>query len=312
MRSTTFILPTLLTSTSAFSLSTRAGTSNNNNIKTRNQAVSVPSKLDNNKNNKQNKKSISDPFGLYPQDSPERLFGLIESLESSSLQEQQGQILIDPLSLYEDKSVLTNDVVMSASLPFLKCPEFLDGSLPGDRGFDPFNFASNPQALTWYRDAEIKHARLAMLAAVGWPVAELAHKAIASQFDLNPILGVNDKVPSVLNGGLGLTNPLFWVTTISAAAALEFISIKNGDNTGAFGFDPLSFTGDNVYQDKKRTFFAEEAEIFNGRLAMLGITGFAAQEFFTNMSVINQTPIFFKPFGHVVEQLLAAGGVISV
>ena len=153
MRSTTFILSTLLTSTSAFSLSTRVGTSNKNIIKTGTQAVSVSSELDHNKNNEQNKQSISDPFGLYPQDSPERLFGSIEPLESSSLQEQQDRILIDPLSLYEDNSVLTHDVVMSASLPFLKRPEFLDGSLPGDRGFDPFNFASNPQALTWYRDA---------------------------------------------------------------------------------------------------------------------------------------------------------------
>ena len=40
---------------------------------------------------------------------------------------------------------------------------------------------------------------------------------------------------------------------------------------------------------------------------MLAITGFAIQEFFTNTAVINQTPIFFKPFGDVVSQLLESG-----
>jgi hypothetical protein len=40
---------------------------------------------------------------------------------------------------------------------------------------------------------------------------------------------------------------------------------------------------------------------------MLAITGFAIQEFFSNASVINQTPIFFKPFWDVVSQLLESG-----
>ena len=54
----------------------------------------------------------------------------------------------------------------------------LDSSVPGDRGFDPFNFSSNEHSLQWYCNAEIKHARLAMLAAVGWPLAELMNKSI--------------------------------------------------------------------------------------------------------------------------------------
>ena len=29
-----------------------------------------------------------------------------------------------------------------------------------------------PRSLAWYREAEIKHARLAMLAALGWPVSD--------------------------------------------------------------------------------------------------------------------------------------------
>lgn len=55
----------------------------------------------------------------------------------------------------------------SASLPFLKRPALLDGSLPGDRGFDPLNFANSEKALEWQRRAEVKHGRIAMVSAHG-------------------------------------------------------------------------------------------------------------------------------------------------
>ena len=42
---------------------------------------------------------------------------------------------------------------MLSPLPFLKHLELLNGSLPGDQGFDPFNFALDAAALTWYRDS---------------------------------------------------------------------------------------------------------------------------------------------------------------
>jgi hypothetical protein len=252
-------------------------------------------------------KSIFDPLGLYPRDSPERIAGVIEPLETPP---KTDNIVIDPLSLYQNKAEVTADITdMSISLPFLKRPDMLDGSLPGDRGFDPFNFSSDASALIWYRDSEIRHARLAMLATVGWPVAELFHKILASNFDLQPVLAQSDKAPSLLNGGLAATSPLFWVAAISATAALEFISTKNeGKEPGDFGFDPLRLAGKNDSQK----FFMKEAEIFNGRLAMLAITGFAIQEFITNIPVINQTPVFFKPFGDVVAQILHSTSGVSL
>merc|ERR1712232_207343 len=200
-------------------------------------------------------------------------------------------------------------IVMSKSLPFLKQPQVMGGKI-GDRGFDPFNFASNEAAFGWQREAEIKHARIAMLATVGWVLSELSHNNIASQFGLKSILGASDKVPSILNGGLERANPLFFVGAISAAAALEFISIKNNFATGKpgeFNFDPLRLGGNT----EKEKFYMKEAELFNGRLAMLAITGFAIQEFVLNDAVVNQTPIFFKFFGETVAQLLGTGGAIS-
>ena len=247
---------------------------------------------------------LYDPLGLYPKNSPERMAGLIieEPLE-------RDQTVIDPMSLYPNKSEITSDVQMSASLPFVKRPAMLDGSLPGDRGFDPFNFSSSPLRLQWYRNAELKHARLAMLAAVGWPIAELFHNNLASSFDLDALLSVQDRVPSVLNGGLSNVSPVFWVAALGAAAALEGIDASKERQSsevvapGDLGFDPLGLAGSTESQ----THFMQEAELFNGRLGMLAITGFAIQEWWNQASVVNDMPIFFKPLNVAFEQLMDAG-----
>lgn len=100
--------------------------------------------------------------------------------------------------------------------PLLLAPVGLDGTLAGDVGFDPFGFcrigldASDADTLLqqaksrvrWMREAEMKHCRLAMLAAAGWPLSELWHKQIAAILGLDSILAASDRAPSVLNGGL--------------------------------------------------------------------------------------------------------------
>jgi hypothetical protein len=91
---------------------------------------------------------------------------------------------------------------MSESIPFWACPKVLQESdLAGNVGFDPLNFAKNKDQLWEYREAEIKHARLAMLAAVGWPISEVMDRKIADFFNAPTMLDDGDRVPSVLNGG---------------------------------------------------------------------------------------------------------------
>jgi len=51
----------------------------------------------------------------------------------------------------------------STSIPFLRRPKFLTGRFQGDVGFDPLNLASSAEQLVNYREAEVKHARIAML-----------------------------------------------------------------------------------------------------------------------------------------------------
>ncbi len=59
-----------------------------------------------------------------------------------------------------------------------------------------------------YREAEIKHTRLVMLAAVGWPLSELFDKKIAAALGMDPLLDGADCASSLLNGGLSKVSVL--------------------------------------------------------------------------------------------------------
>lgn len=186
-------------------------------------------------------------------------------------------------------------------LPFgADAPVVLDGSLAADVGFDPFRIVKSKRGLYWMREAEVKHARLAMLAAVGWPLSELLHKEIAQTFGLQSILASGDRAPALLNGGLDNT----WATgmlmmSIIIAGILEGRAMNSGEIfwasekpegyvPGNLGFDPLGLY--NARGDKKSM---EAAEIKNGRLAMIAVTAFVFLEATTKMPVVQLTPFLF-------------------
>mmetsp|Transcript_81621 Transcript_81621/g.159343 ORF Transcript_81621/g.159343 Transcript_81621/m.159343 type:complete len:283 (-) Transcript_81621:129-977(-) len=182
---------------------------------------------------------------------------------------------------------------MSEALPFLSRPKGLDSmKLAGDRGFDPLGLAKGKEELIKYRNAEIKHARLAMLAAAGWPISEKFDAGLASLFNL-PVDTVGDGMaPSLLNGGLGAISPVYWALVLAGAAAVEFAGLKlESDVPGDFGFDPLGL----YPKDQKERAQYQESEIRHGRIAMVAIVAFAAQEFIGKEAVVKETPFFFEP-----------------
>lgn len=198
-------------------------------------------------------------------------------------------------------------------------PSYLDGkTYQGDVGFDPWALvaladpkpdrlqalvwakdrkahleAMPPEeraaSLKWMREAELKHARLAMLAAAGWPLGEL----------LNPLAATGGRAPSLFNGQL-IENG---VPVAAVLAGLAFLEVQTqGSSAGAsrkvipygesqagdYGFDPL--------REYTQYFPARDmqlAEIKHGRAAMMGITGFAVQEALWGSPVVEQTPFFF-------------------
>ena len=149
-----------------------------------------------------------------------------------------------------------------------------DGTLAGDMNFDPLQIADNSAKLAWYREAEVKHARLAMLAAFGWPVSELTN--------FGNLLNGDGRAPSLLNGGLGEVNGVYWAAVAGLAVYWESKGLdkqfgkKDDYIPGMLGFDPLN--GDSPAM---RT-----AEITNGRIAMVAITVFALEE------ALTKAPIF--------------------
>merc|ERR1712048_1193734 len=100
-------------------------------------------------------------------------------------------------------------------------------SLPGNTAplgfFDPLGFCADCSEgkLCFYREVEVKHGRVAMLASVGFLVGEQFH----------PLFGGDIDVPSYL---AFQQTPLqtFWPAVLAAAAIPEMISIASFEELG--------------------------------------------------------------------------------
>ena len=104
----------------------------------------------------------------------------------------------------------------------------------------------------------------------------------------------------MFNGGIGDgAVPFFIVLFFMGNAVLENKyeervnrqrQLGRSIGPGDFGFDPLGISKEEgAFRQRE----LRDQELFNGRLAMLAITGFSVQEFFWGTPVIQQTPIFF-------------------
>jgi hypothetical protein len=170
----------------------------------------------------------------------------------------------------------TISLTQTPALPKIKTFMVGDGTLAGDMNFDPMGLAESPEDLAWQREAEIKHARLAMLAAVGWPLSEI--------FNFGGLLTEDGRAPALLNDGLEKVNAAYWAAVIIFSVVIESRVLekqygwgKRADDylPGDLGFDPLGRDSPSM----------RSAEIWNGRVAMLAITAFAYEEFFTKAAI---------------------------
>ena len=149
--------------------------------------------------------------------------------------------------------------------------------------FDPAGFCSregiSEGKIRFYREVEVKHCRLAMLASIGFLVAEQWHP-----------LFVTDDVPSYI---AFQETPLqtFWPVVVFTIAIAEVFSVFTFQNpagnepwtisldheAGDFGFDPLGLkptTPENLKEMQTK-------ELNNGRLAMIAMVGMVGQELAT-------------------------------
>jgi len=152
--------------------------------------------------------------------------------------------------------------------------------------FDPLGFATEVSGgkLLFYREVELKHGRVAMLASLGILVGEQFH----------PLFGGDIDVPSYV---AFQATPLqsFWPAVVAAIAIPEIFSVfsfqtpagnepwsmRTDRMAGDFGFDPLGIKP----EDPKELKEMQTKELNNGRLAMIATAGMIAQEIATGQKL---------------------------
>jgi len=162
---------------------------------------------------------------------------------------------------------------MSKALPFLPRPEKLDGTMAGDKGFDPMGLSEIQQDLTYARWAELKHGRVAMLAIVGLVTQTYVHLPGAIYQNADPFGAVSSV-------GLGANAQIF--AAIGCVELANFYKHYDGSEPGDIGWTGGLLKGKSQEQIMK----AKEQEISHCRLAMIAITGASVQNLLFHQPIL--------------------------
>jgi light-harvesting complex I chlorophyll a/b binding protein 4 len=191
----------------------------------------------------------------------------------------------------------TAGVKMQVEAPAVEAPPVLSAreyaqTLPGITDplgfFDPLDCTAQEGVtlgkVRFYREVELKHGRVAMLAALGYPVAEQFHPFFGGEIDSPSFVAFQ-------------ASPLqnIWPLVVFAISIFEVFSVfsfekplvRDADGNlgdlwsipeshvaGDFGFDPLGLKPTT----EAELVAMQTKELNNGRLAMLAIAGMVAQE----------------------------------
>jgi len=156
--------------------------------------------------------------------------------------------------------------------------------MPGITGpldfFDPLDYCGadgvTEGKIRFYREAEIKHGRVAMLASLGFLVGEQFH----------PLFGGNIDVPSYIAFQETPLQGAFFPVVLSLAIFEVFSvfsfenpkdglwAIKSDHVPGDFGFDPMGLKPTSAAELLEM----QNKELNNGRLAMIAMAGMVGQE----------------------------------
>lgn len=171
--------------------------------------------------------------------------------------------------------------------------------------FDPAGLATqaNPSDIKRWREAELTHGRVSMLAALGFIVGEQLE-------DFPAFLNFDGQItgPAIFQfQQVEARGAIFWEPLIFAIGIAEayrvalgwsppvgtgFNTLKDDYSPGSLNFDPLNLKPTNPADLKNM----QTKELNNGRLAMIAIAGFVAQEL-----VQPDVEIFERLFANAVE-----------
>ncbi|XP_073277308.1 photosystem I chlorophyll a/b-binding protein 6, chloroplastic isoform X1 [Primulina huaijiensis] len=186
-------------------------------------------------------------------------------------------------------------------------PEWLDGSLPGDFGFDPLGLGSDPELLKWFAQAELMHGRWAMLAVAGILIPEWLeslgfienfswYDAGAREYFADPktLLFVQLVLMGWVEGRrwADFLNP----GCVDIEPTLPHKTKPKPDvgYPGGLWFDPLMWGRGSP----EPVMVLRTKEIKNGRLAMLAFVGFCFQAVYTGQGPLENLAAHIADPGH--------------
>ena len=169
----------------------------------------------------------------------------------------------------------------------------MPGALPPMGFFDPLGFAAkaDEKTLKRYREAEVTHGRVAMLAVLGFLVGESVEGS-SFLFDAQitgPAISHPAQIPdgwdaliiTMIGAAEAQRAQIGWVDPADASYDQPGL-LRDDYYPGDIGFDPLGIRP----EDPEELDLMITRELQNGRLAMLAAAGFLAQEAVDNLGIV--------------------------
>ena len=186
-------------------------------------------------------------------------------------------------------------------------PPWLDGTLPGDFGFDPLGLGSDPESLRWNVQAELVHCRWAMLGAAGIFIPEFLTKIgvlnTPSWYSAGELEYFTDTTTLFIVElfFIGWAEGRRWADIIKPGCVNTDPIFPNNKLTGTdvgypggLWFDPLGWGSGSPEKIKE----LRTKEIKNGRLAMLAVMGAWFQHIYTGTGPIDNLFAHLADPGH--------------
>lgn len=170
--------------------------------------------------------------------------------------------------------------------------------------FDPLKLSDGQDSATLvkFREAELKHGRVAMMAALGFVVSEVYHPMMGSNVNVDSIYAFQEfeRAWGREDGG-PLLPLLILVAAAEGSVALkkwqkvDYTSRSTFEATkgGLFKMDSETVPGDYGWdpaglfpEDEEGQIERMNQELNHGRIAMLAVAGFVAQEEITKQGII--------------------------
>jgi len=205
--------------------------------------------------------------------------------------------------------------VINGWIPDSSKPCFgLPGAIAPTGYFDPLDFSQDGITLNEvkrYRESEIMHGRVAMLAVIGYLVGE----SFPGPFGLTgPANDQLSQLPTpillLFGAGIGYLEinraKIGWVEPNLSSWTTTLWSLRDNYYPGDVGFDPLNLkpTDPSAFRNM------QTRELQNGRLAMIAVAGMCSQELVNHRTILGTIDFYGKVYNGINPYESCGDGLI--